>query len=103
MDYKKFENIFNKTIFEKSKPDLIRKIATYPERYVGLFRPTKPKVKIIQNLLQSHEIRFGDAFEFLIEEYLIESGFSILNKRFDNDGDTLELDQMFFKGTIKES
>jgi Holliday junction resolvase-like predicted endonuclease len=95
MDYKKFEHIFNKTIFEKSKPDLIRKIATYPERYAGLFRPTKPKAKIIQNLLQSHEIRFGDAFETLIEKYLQENDFNILNKRFaDNDG-TLELDQMF--------
>lgn len=51
MDYKKFENIFNMTIFEKSKPDLIKKIATCPERYAGLFRPTKPKAKIIQNLL----------------------------------------------------
>lgn len=101
MLYKKFENIFNKTIFEKSKPDLIRKIATYPERYAGLFRPTKPKAKIIQNLLQSHEIRFGDAFEFLIEEYLKESGFSILKKRFDSDGGTLKLDQMFsYDGSI---
>lgn len=101
MDYKKFESIFNKTIFEKSKPDLIRKIATYPERYAGLFRPTKPKAKIIQNLLQSHEIRFGDAFEILIEKYLQENNFDILNKRFKDNGDTLELDQMFSnKNTI---
>ncbi len=95
MDYKKFEYIFNKTIFEKSKPDLIRKIATYPERYAGLFRPTKPKAKIIQNLLQSHEIRFGDAFEILIEQYLQENGFNLLDKRFTDNGDALELDQMF--------
>lgn len=95
MDYKAFEDIFNKTIFEKSKPNLIRKIATYPERYAGLFRPTKPKAKIIQNLLQSHEIRFGDAFEILIEKYLQEHGFNILDKRFKDNGDTLELDQMF--------
>lgn len=95
MDYKKFEGIFNKTIFEKSKPDLIEKIANYPERYTGLFRPTKPKAKIIQNLLQSHEIRFGDAFEILIEEYLQENGFNLLDKRFADNGDTLEVDQMF--------
>ena len=48
VDYKKFESIFNKTIFEKSKPDLIRKIATYPERYTGLFRPTKPAAKLFK-------------------------------------------------------
>lgn len=95
MDYKKFEDIFNKTIFEKSKPDLIRKIASYPERYAGLFRPTKPTAKIIQNLLQSHEIRFGDAFEILIEKYLQENNFDILDKRFKDSDDTLELDQMF--------
>ena len=98
MEYKEFENVFNKVIFEKSKSDLIRKIATYPERYVGLFRPTKPTAKIIQNLLQSHEIRFGDAFEVVIKEYLRQSGFSILDDRFsDSDGNTLELDQIFSK------
>ncbi len=95
MDYKEFEDVFNETIFEKSKPDLIRKIAIYPERYAGLFRPTKPKAKIIQNLLQSHEIRFGDAFEILIEKYLKENNFNLLNKRFKDNGDILELDQMF--------
>ncbi len=96
MDYRQFEGIFNETIFEKSKPDLIRKIAIYPERYVGLFRPTKPRAKIIQNLLQSHEIRFGDAFETVITEYLRQSGFSILNSRFtSDDGNVLELDQVF--------
>ena len=57
MDYQKFRIVLDKTIFEKSKPDLLRKVANYPERYTGLFRPTKPKAKIIQNLLQSHEIR----------------------------------------------
>lgn len=95
MQYQKFENILNKSIFEKSKADLIKKIATYPERYVGLFRPTKPKAKIIQNLLQSHEIRFGNAFEILIEQYLQESGFNLLDKVFINNSDTLELDQIF--------
>lgn len=48
MDYKKFKKIFNKTIFEKSKADLVRKIATYPERYTGLFRPTKLKAKLFK-------------------------------------------------------
>lgn len=99
MKYDDFEAIFNKAIFEKSKPDLIRKIAIYPERYAGLFRPTKPRGKIIQNLLQSHEIRFGDAFELLIEKYLEEAGFSILGKKFDiAGGDYVELDHVFSKG-----
>ena len=96
MQYTKFRNIFNETIFEESKAVLIEKIAKYPSRYIGLFRPTKPKAKILQNLLQSHEIRFGDAFEEIIEEYLKEFGYEILNKRFVNsDDDELNLDQCF--------
>ena len=70
MNYNKFKQILNETIFEKSKADLLTKIANSPSRYIGLFRPTKPKAKLLQNLLQSHEIRFGDAFEIIIEEYL---------------------------------
>ena len=96
MEYNKFKQIFNTTIFEKSKPDLLEKVAKYPERYVGLFRPSRPKAKIIQNLLQSHEIRFGDAFETVIEEYLREENFTILdNKFYDANQDRLEVDQIF--------
>jgi len=96
MKYEKFKNIFNETIFEESKALLIEKIAKYPNRYIGLFRPTKPKAKILQNLLQSHEIRFGDAFEEVIEEYFREFGYEILEKKFVNgDNDELNLDQCF--------
>lgn len=51
MEYEKFKNILNKQIFDNSKIDLLEKIAKSPDRYVGLFRPTKPKAKILQNLL----------------------------------------------------
>lgn len=96
MEYDRFKQIFNETIFEKSKADLLEKIANSPNRYIGLFRPTKPKAKILQNLLQSHEIRFGEAFELVIEEYLKIKGCIILNKRFTNDkGDVLNIDQCF--------
>jgi Mg2+ and Co2+ transporter CorA len=67
MEYKFFRNILNKQIFESSKSDLLEKLSKYPERYIGLFRPTKPKAKILQNLLQSNEIRFGDALEIIFE------------------------------------
>lgn len=94
MDYNLFKQIFNETIFEKSKADLLEKISNSPSRYIGLFRPTKPKAKILQNLLQSHEIRFGDAFEHVIEKYLQIKGCEILQKRFTNsDGDVLNIDE----------
>ncbi|GAA8090200.1 hypothetical protein BTM474_02610 [Helicobacter pylori] len=48
---------------------------------MGIFRPTKPKTKLLQNLLTSHEIKFGDAFEYLIEEYLKEHNFLLLYKK----------------------
>lgn len=96
MQYEKFKNIFNETIFEESKAVLIEKIAKNPNRYIGLFRPTKPKAKILQNLLQSHEIRFGDAFEEATEEYFKEFGYQMLEKKFVNgDNDELNLDQCF--------
>lgn len=99
MNYNQFKQIFNETVFEKSKADLLEKISNSPSRYIGLFRPTKPKAKILQNLLQSHEIRFGDAFEHVIEEYLKIKGCTILSKRFISDkGDILNIDQCFKKG-----
>lgn len=98
MQYSKFKAILNNTIFARSKPDLIEKVAKYPQRYIGLFRPTKPKAKLLQNMLQSHEIRFGDAFEALIEEYLSENGFEILDKKFQyENGEQLSADQFFKK------
>ena len=65
MNYNDFKKILNENIFEKSKSDLLEKIANSPSRFIGLFRPTKPKAKIMQNLLQSNEIHFGDAIEKL--------------------------------------
>jgi hypothetical protein len=98
MNFTKFRDILNNAIFERSKVVLIEKIAKYPGRYIGIFRPTKPKAKILQNLLQSHEIRFGDAFELLIEEYLKELGYTILDKKFlTKDNDHLNVDQCFEK------
>ena len=96
MEYIKFKAILNETIFEKSKVDLLVKVAEYPVRYVGLFRPTKPKAKILQNLLQSYEIRFGDAFEKVIEEYFKLKGCTLLPKRYIlENGDVLNIDQCF--------
>ena len=49
LEYEVFKNIFDEKIFAKSKPDLLKKVAEYPDRYVGLFRPTKPEAKLLQN------------------------------------------------------
>jgi len=95
LPYEKFSKILNDTIFNKVKLTLLEKVAKSPDRYVGIFRPTKPKVKLIQNITQSNEIRFGDAFEILLEEYLKAIGFEIIEKTYTFDGETLKFDQIF--------
>lgn len=96
MSYERFREILDEQIFEESKSELLKKIAANPERYVGLFRPTKPKGKLLQNLLQSHEIRFGDAIEIVLQEYIELFGGEILeNKLKTVDGDNLDVDQIF--------
>jgi len=99
MHYNQFKQIFNETILQKSKADLLERLANNLPYDFGLFSPTISKAKILQNLLQSHEIRFGDAFEFTIEEYLRLKGCKILQKRFTiENGDVLNIDQCFKKG-----
>lgn len=101
MNYKKFSTILNKHIFEGEKKELLRRIANNPERFIGLFRPTKPGAKILQYLLQSHEIRMGDALEEIIEEILKEIGFKILPKSIQTEeGEQLFLDQYFTDGKV---
>ena len=101
MNYEKFCAILNKHIFEGEKKELLRKIAENPERFIGLFRPTKPGAKVLQHLLQSHEIRMGDALEEIIEEILKSLGFKVLPKRVTNEsGEVLLLDQYFTDGKV---
>jgi len=98
LNYDYFQDCLNKKLFEDSYSDLFRKIAENPERYIGLFRPTKPKTKLIQNITQSHEIRFGDALEFIFEKYFAALGFTILSKTINFMGDVLDIDQLFTDG-----
>lgn len=94
--YEEFRNFLNDYIFEKSKIKLLKSISDTPERYVGIFRPTKPKGKILQNLFQSHEIKFGDAMEIIIERYLTLKKCEQLEKNYTHiDGSKLNIDQCF--------
>lgn len=98
MNYQKVSQILNAHIFDGDKRSLIQKVAEYPERYIGLFRPTKPRAKLIQNLLQSHEIRFGDAMESLLREMLKEMGYQVFSGsdlKLTEGEEVLSLDQFF--------
>jgi hypothetical protein len=99
MNCEKFCAILSRQIFEGEKKELLRRIAECPERFIGLFRPTKPSAKILQHLLQSHEIRMGDALEEIIEEILKSIGFKTLPKSVVNEAsEMLSLDQYFTDG-----
>jgi hypothetical protein len=95
MEYTLFERILNQQIFESSKKELLEKIAKSPDIYLGIFRPTKPKAKILQNLLQSNEIRFGIALEVLFTRYFVELGYTIESKTISYNDETLCIDQLF--------
>ena len=98
LDYDEVKSVFNKKIFENSRRDLIEKLSNYPSRYIGLFRPTKPYTKIIQNITQSHEIKFGDAFELLIRFCFEKSGYISLERTLRLKDDSLvNFDQLFKK------
>ena len=97
MEYEYFEKTLNEEIFEKSKSKLLENIAEHPNRYLGLFRPTKPRAKILQNLLQSHEIRMGNAFEVLIRRYLEIMDYELLPSRYKLNDKDLDIDQCFRK------
>jgi hypothetical protein len=99
MEYKLFKRILSDTIFTGYKAELLYKLMQNSERYIGLFRPTKPETKIIQNLLQSHEIRFGDAMESVLRKYLESIGYKDLenirnNAQNINTDEKMDLDQL---------
>ena len=102
LKYSKFTQILNDEIFSDYKANLLYNLAQYPNRYVGLFRSTKPETKIIQNILQSNEIKFGDAFERIIRKYLELIGWNDLpdirnNIKSLKKGELLNLDQLLMK------
>ena len=101
MKYEDFKKILDDKISKQSKVKLIKNLAKNPHRYIGPFRPTVPRAKIIQNLTLSNESKFGGAFEIVIEKYLVENDFEVLDKRLDiGGGKYLSIDQLVKKEKI---
>jgi DNA modification methylase len=91
--------MLNKHIFYGNKRELLVRLASNPERFIGLFRPSKPSTKILQHLLQSYEIRMGDAFEEIIGLVIQSQGYSLLDKNIQGENnELLRLDQYFTDG-----
>ncbi len=95
MNYEDFAGILNRHIFGESKKALLEKLASEPHRFIGLFRPSKPRTKVMQYLLQSREIRFGDAMEEAIQQILSDLGFTQLDRTVQGEKGHLSLDLHF--------
>ena len=80
MEKEQLEEILNRRVFSEAKLGLLKSITENPDRFIGIFRSTTPQLKVVQNLLQSREIRFGDAMEEVMSRLFQEMDFIILPK-----------------------
>lgn len=99
ISYEEFSNDLHKKI--KSGNDfyleLLETVIDNPSRYCGLFRLSNAKTKLIQNVTQSNEIKFGDFMESIVTKYISKLGYTNLDKEagVDEDGNRLNIDQLF--------
>lgn len=79
--------------------ELLVTVVKNPNRYTGIFRLSNAKTKLIQNVTQSREIKFGDFMEEIITEYIACMGYTNLDKSIgtDTEGNALSADQVFRK------
>ncbi len=77
--------------------ELLETVVSNPHRYTGVFRLSNAKTKLIQNVTQSREIKFGDFMEDIVTEYIGAMGYSNIDKSIGNDeeGNALSADQVF--------
>ena len=97
--YKEFIEILNSKIKNGKEfyIELLKKIIDNPNRYCSTFRLASSKTKLIQNITQSQEIKFGDFLEDITTKYIEKLGYLNLNKNLgkDNEGNILKADQIF--------
>lgn len=79
--------------------ELLCTVVSNPNRYTGIFRLSNAKTKLIQNVTQSREIKFGDFMEDIVTEYIADMGYINIPKSIgnDEDGNALSADQVFKK------
>jgi len=100
--YEKFIGLLNKRIKNDDESfiyELLITVVKNPNRYTGIFRLTNAKTKLIQNVTQSQEIKFGDFMEEIVTLYIDLMGYTNLNKSIgtDEEGNALSADQVFIK------
>ena len=100
MTYENFKNRLNNKVFgEDLNYEILLTVLQNPKRYIGIFRITNAKTKLIQNVTQSCEIKFGDFIEEILTEYIKDMGYSNIDKNIgvDENGNRLSAEQIFQK------
>lgn len=103
MQYEDFKQKLQNRIFgDDLNLEILTTVIENPDRYIGLFRVTNAKTKLIQNITQSCEIKFGDFLEEVLTEYIAEMGYENLDKSIgvDEENNELSADQVFQKNNI---
>ena len=77
--------------------ELLITVIKNPQRYTGIFRVSNARTKLLQNVTQSREIKFGDFMEDIITWYIPEMGYINLDK---NISPELKADQLFRKDGV---
>lgn len=98
IDYDNFDQLLSERIKlgTEFNYDTLKKIIDYPERYTGIFRASNVQTKLIQNITQSREIKFGDFMEDIVTQYIDKMGYKNLPKIVINGtGESLSTDQLF--------
>ncbi|TQR29050.1 restriction endonuclease [Campylobacter sp. MIT 99-7217] len=98
MKYELFEKKLNDRVFTQDlNYEILLTVLKNPKRYIGLFRITNAKTKLIQNLTQSCEIKFGNFIEDILSEYINSMNYESLDKNIglDEEGNKLSADQVF--------
>lgn len=77
--------------------ELLETVISNPHRYTGIFRLSNAKTKLVQNVTQSREIKFGDFMETIVTEYIGKLGYKNIDKSIgtDEEGNALSADQVF--------
>lgn len=103
MSYKEYCSFLEKRILSGDDfyLSLLKNVIDNPTRYCGLFRLSNARTKLIQNVTQSQEIKFGDIMEDVTTEYLSRLGYKNFDKNLgkDENGDELNVDQYFTDGS----
>lgn len=102
IEYDEFKNRLNAKLSDNIVLyyELLIKIIRYPYRFIGNFRVTNTKTKLIQYVTQSREILFGYFMEDIVYQYISLMDYNHMNRYIGQSSEDkpLNADQLFREG-----